>query len=531
MKKLPIAKTTIKEIIQSNSCYVDKTNFVKQLADDNNKYWFLSRPRRFGKTLFLDTLRAAFSGEKELFKGLYLEKNWDWSKKYPIIKISFGACAATNRQELEIRIKEIIKRNAEKHDLKLEDETIQGQFTELIDKLNKKFNLGVVILIDEYDKPLLDNITASNVDEIREELAALYSVLKDADAYLKFVFLTGVSKFSKTSIFSKLNNLTDISLTPRYGDICGYTQIEFEDIFREYLIDVDLEKVKEWYDGYNFLGNNVYNPFDILFYLSEKKFKSYWFETGTPTFLLNLIKEQKYFLPNLDCVILSDTNMGEFEIDNISIETLLYQTGYLAIEKEYSIGPLINYKLKIPNKEVQIGLNAYLLRMFFSPGNQPVKQTILINSIYLSLHNNEPEKLEKAFHSFFAGVPHDWYRKNKIAEYEGYYCSVFYTYFNALGLNIIPEDVTNTGNIDFTVIMDKSIYIFEIKIKLENRQKNTAEAVNSDINHALQQIKERKYHEKYLSEKKNIYLIGIEFDKKKKNISKFECEKVCYKKN
>ena len=184
------------------------------------------------------------------------------------------------------------------------------------------------MLIDEYDKPLLDNITASNVDEIREELAGLYSVLKDADAYLKFVFLTGVSKFSKTSIFSKLNNLTDISLTSKYGDICGYTQIEFEDIFREYLIDVDLVKVKEWYDGYNFLGNNVYNPFDILFFLSDKRYRCYWFETGTPTFLLNLIKEQKYYLPKLDNITVSDNQLGEFDINHIAIETLLFQTGY-----------------------------------------------------------------------------------------------------------------------------------------------------------------------------------------------------------
>ena len=528
MKKLPIAKTTIKEIVQSNSCYVDKTGYVKQLVDDNNKYWFLSRPRRFGKTLFLDTLRAAFAAEKELFKGLYLEKNWDWNVKYPIIRISFGGGTVKNTIELRIHIRAILNENSQEYAVKLSNELPYDAFRELIVKLYNKFNKPVAVLIDEYDKPILDNITESNVGEIKEELAGFYSVLKDSDQFLKFVFLTGVSKFSKTSIFSKLNNLTDISLSGKYADICGYTQIEFEDVFAEYLPGKDLDKIKEWYDGYNFLGNNVYNPFDILFYLSEKKFKSYWFETGTPTFLLNLIKEQKYFLPNLDCVILSDTNMGEFEIDNISIETLLYQTGYLAIEKEYTIGPLINYKLKIPNKEVQIGLNAYLLRMFFSPGNQPVKQTILINSIYLSLYNNKPEKLKNAFYSFFAGVPHDWYRKNKIAEYEGYYCSIFYTYFNALGLNIIPEDITNTGNIDFAVIMDNAIYIFEIKMKKisKNKQPCTAKAVNSDKNHALEQIKERKYHEKYLSENKNIFLIGIEFDKKKKNISKFECEKV-----
>jgi len=513
MKKLPIAKTTIKEIIQSNSCYVDKTRYVKQLVDDNNKYWFLSRPRRFGKTLFLDTLRAAFAGEKELFKGLYLENNWDWSKKHPVISISFGSSNVANVKELNIHLKYLLKTNANRYKIIVEEELISDYFSELIIKLNKKYNSGVVILIDEYDKPILDNITSENVDSIRKKLAGFYSVLKDSDKYLKFAFLTGVSKFSKTSIFSKLNNLTDISLSEKYADICGYTQKEFEDVFAEYLPGEDLEKVKDWYDGYNFLGSNVYNPFDILFYLSERKFKSYWFETGTPTFLLDLIKEQKYFIPQLNKITLSESQLGEFDINHIAIETLLFQTGYLTITEEIEIGSIIKYKLTIPNLEVQIGLNDYLLRSFFSPGSMLVEQSNLSDSIYLSLYNNKPEDLEQAFKSFFASVPHNWYRKNDIANYEGYYCSVFYTYFSALGLNVIPEDVSNRGNVDFTVKMDDAVYIFEVKLK-------------SNPRNALKQIKERKYHEKYLAEKKDIYLIGIEFDVKKKNISRFEYEKV-----
>jgi len=513
MKRLPIAKTTIKEIINDNFLYVDKTRYIKELLDDGNKYWFLSRPRRFGKSLFLDTLRAAFAGEKELFKGLYLEKNWDWHVKYPVINIDWGSGSVSSSDELDQRTYEILKEQANNYSITLENKTVVGRFRELIVKLNQKYNRGVVVLIDEYDKPILDNITASNVTEIRERLAGFYSVLKSSDQYLKFVFLTGVSKFSKTSIFSKLNNLTDISLSIKYGDICGYTQVELEDVFKEYLLGVDLEKVKDWYDGYNFLGSNVYNPFDILFYLSERKFKSYWFETGTPTFLLNLIKEQKYYVPKLGQLLVSDSDLGEFDINNITIETLLYQTGYLTIKNEFNIGTLINYELKIPNKEVQVGFSNYLLRMFFSPGNSPTEKTALIRYIYSSFIENKPEKLETAFKSFFASVPHDWYRKNNIAEYEGYYCTVFFTYFNALGLDIIPEDVSNTGNVDFTVIMENSIFVFEIKIK-------------SNTPKAMKQLEKKNYHEKYLSEKKDIFLVGIEFDKKIKNISSFECKNV-----
>ena len=513
MKRLPIGQSTLRKIIDSNCCYVDKTPFVKQLLDDNNGYWFLSRPRRFGKTLFLDTLRAAFAGEKELFKGLYLEKNWDWDKKYPIISISFGAGTVYSRSELLVKQEELLSENAEKYNIKLKNKSISGKFRELIIKLNKKFKLGVVVLIDEYDKPLLDNITKTTADEMRDGLASFYSVLKDSDVYLKFVFLTGVSKFSKTSIFSKLNNLTDISLSEKYADICGYTQNEFEGVFSEYLKGEDLEKIQEWYDGYNFLGSNVYNPFDILLYLSERKFKCYWFETGTPTFLLNLFREQKYFLPQLDDISLQQTQMGEFDINHMEIESLLYQTGYLTIKKEFIVGDLINYQLKMPNKEVQIGFYSYMLKMFYAPGEQLVKQSFLSNAIYFALNKLNPEKLEHEFKSFFASVPHDWYRKNEISEYEGYYCSTFYAYFKALGLNVIPEDVTNTGNIDFSVIMNKAIFIFEVKLK--RNPKN-----------ALEQIKDKKYSDKYLSSGKEIFLIGIEFDENEKNISSFECERL-----
>ena len=513
MQKLPISKSVFKEIRTENCCYVDKSFFVKELLDDHSKYWFLSRPRRFGKSLFLDTLRAAFAGEKDLFKGLFLEKNWDWNVKYPVVKISFGSGTVESKEELNKLFSDILDVQAEENEILLANKTLSGRFDELIRKLNKKFNLGVVVLVDEYDKPLLDNLTKDVAEDMREGLSSFYSVLKDADRYIKFVFLTGVSKFSKTSIFSKLNNLTDISLKPKYADICGYTQQDFESVFADYLHDVDLAKVKEWYDGYNFLGSDVYNPYDVLLYLSDKRYQCYWFETGTPTFLLDLIKERKYFLPELNNIELSDSQMGEFDIHHIEIDVLLYQTGYLTIENFQEIGNRIFYSLKIPNKEVQIGLNDYLLRMFFSSGADASSTSKLSQKIYKSLFANQPELLETAFMAFFAGIPYEWYVKNNIAKYEGYYCSVFYSFFAALGLTIQPEDITNKGRIDFTIVMEKGLFIFEIKMK-------------SNPKNAIEQIKERKYHEKYSMEDKEVFLIGIEFDEEDKNLSKFETEKI-----
>lgn len=513
MKKLPISKSVFKEVITEDCCYVDKTSFVKQLLDDHSKYWFLSRPRRFGKSLFLDTLRAAFAGEKQLFKGLFLENNWDWNTKYPVVTISFGRGTVTSVEMLNNAIYFTLTNCARLYGIELVTDSIAERFEELIQKLNQKFNLGVVVLVDEYDKPLLDNLTKDTAEEIRESLSSFYSVLKDTDRYIKFVFLTGVSKFSKTSIFSKLNNLIDISLSPKYADICGYTQKDFELIFSDYLYDVNLKKVKDWYDGYNFLGSNVYNPYDVLLFLSEKKYQCYWFETGTPSFLLDLIKERNFFIPKLEKIKVSHSQMGEFDINNIEIDILLYQTGYLTIKKEEEVGDNYFYTLMFPNKEVKKGFTDYLLRMFFANGVDSSERADLSEQIYKALDANQPELLEEAFSSFFASIPYEWYVKNNISQYEGYYCSVFYSFFAALGLIIKPEDITNKGRIDFTIVMDKAIFIFEIKMR-------------SNPKNAIEQIKERKYHEKYLSEKKDIFLIGIEFDEEDRNISKFEVETI-----
>ncbi len=513
MKKLPTNKSVLKKIIDENCCYVDKTFFIRQMMDDGDGYWFLSRPRRFGKTLFLDTIRSAFSGNKRLFKGLYLENCWDWNDVYPIIDISFGRGTVSSAKMLDNAIYYTLTSNAGVHDIELTSETIPERFEELIHKLNIKFRKSVVVLVDEYDNPLLDNLTKKNAGEIQECLSSFYSVLKDTDRYLKFVFLTGVSKFSKTSIFSKLNNLTDISLHKRYADICGYTHKDLTVVFKDYLSGIDLQKVSAWYDGYNFLGNNLYNPYDILLFLKTGEFKSHWFETGTPSFLLDLMKKKKYFIPDLNQINLSDSQMGEFDINHIEIDTLLYQTGYLTIKNSYKIGDRKYYSLKIPNKEVSIGLNDYMLRMFFASGTSATATNKLSQTLFNSLHTCTPELLKDSLFAFFAGIPHSWYVKNNISEYEGYYCSVFYAFFAALGLTIIPEDITSRGRIDFTVIMEKAVYIFEIKMK-------------SNPGNAMAQIKERKYYEKYLDEGKPVFLVGIEFDEKIKNLSCFETQKI-----
>lgn len=513
MKGLPIAKTELREIIEDDCPYVDKTLYIKKLVDEKQKYYFLSRPRRFGKSLFLDTMKEAFEGNKELFKGMYLENNWNWDEKYPVIKISFAGGTVTTVDELNQSLDYSLRKIANGYNIELKESYIPKKFDELITKLKEKFDEIVVILIDEYDKPILDNLTKDNVDILREQLSSFYSVLKEASAYLKFVFLTGVSRFSKTSIFSKLNNLTDITLVPKYADICGISQDDLENVFTDYLQDVDLKKVKQWYDGYNFLGNQLYNPYDVLMFLWDKRYKSYWFETGTPTFLLDLIKQRKFFIPTLEKIEVFDSQLSEFEINNIQLEVLLFHTGYLTIKNVQQITDKYLYTLAIPNKEVRIGFNDSLLRSFYAAMFETYQRTGLSKNLYFSIANKNPGQMRDAFYSLFAGMPHQWFIRNKINEYEGFYCSMFYAFFASLGLDFRNEDTTNKGRIDFTVLTNDAVFVFEIKMKRISEN-------------AFQQIKQREYHEKYLSENKDIFLIGIEFDEDEKNIPAFEHEKI-----
>ncbi len=513
MKRLPIAKTELRNIVESNCLYVDKTKYIKQLLNEGHQYYFLSRPRRFGKSLFIDTMKEAFEGNKKLFEGLFLEKNWDWDVKYPVVRISFGGGTVKNGKELNLHIKYLLKTNALKHSIELTEILIPDRFGELIRLLYEKYNQSVVILIDEYDKPLLDNITEKNVNEIRKDLSSFYSVLKDASSHIKLVFLTGVSKFSRTSIFSKLNNLTDLSLTEKYADICGITQNDLETVFTDYLHDVDLQQVKKWYDGYNFLGSQLYNPYDLLMFLWEKRYKCYWFETGTPTFLLELIKKRKFFVPKLEEIKITETQLAEFEINHIQLDVLLFQTGYLTIKNRFEVGVRTYYTLKIPNLEVKIGFTDYLMNMFYGAMFETNERSGLSEKLYYAITDKKPDDMHEAFYSLFAGISSDWFRNNNIADYEGFYCTMFYVFFASLGLNIKNEDTTNKGRIDFTLTTNDSVFIFEIKMKRIEQN-------------ALQQIKERKYYEKYLSENKDIYLVGIEFDEEERNISEFEYEKI-----
>ncbi len=513
MKNLPIGISTLSKILENNMVYVDKTEYVYRLAASSGAY-FLSRPRRFGKSLLVDTFKSLFEGREELFRGLYIHDKWDWARQYPVIKVDFGGGIQSTRQDLHYKITAQINYHRNLYEISLNEQGITNQFAELIQKLHQKFGTRVVILIDEYDKPLLDNIEKPEVqDEIRDGLRDFYSVIKEQDANVQFVFLTGVSKFSKVSIFSGINNLEDLTLDPQFAASCGYTEADLDTCFSQHLAGVDRELLRTWYNGYNFLGESVYNPFDILLFISKgHSYRSYWFETGTPTFLMKLFKERQYFLPDLEDIVVGDELLSSFELNNLEPATLLFQTGYLTIKDiDDSMGKNL-YHLGFPNKEVTMAFNDHLIRAYTDISS---KQAPFQKEIWETLGAGKPERFEAIFTRLFAAIPWRNFTNNFLADFEGYYASVLYAFFAAINCTVIPEDISNHGQADLTIILGTKIYVMEIKLV----DSIPAEEVP---NSALEQIRKRNYARKYTGQPgKQVFELGLVFGKAERNLVQF----------
>jgi len=508
-KKLPIGIQTFAKIRQDNCYYVDKTPLILKMIEQGSHY-FLSRPRRFGKSLLIDTIGELFAGNQALFSGLYVEDKWDWSISYPVIRISFGGGIIESRGDLEDTIQDLLEVNQKALQIDCGERSQRNCFKQLIRTAHEKTGQRVVILVDEYDKPILDNLLKPELaKEIRDGLRNFYSVIKDSDAHIKFTMLTGVSKFSKVSLFSGLNNLNDITVDAPYSSICGYTDDDINTVFAPELEGLDREQIRHWYNGYNWTGTSVYNPFDVLLLFEKRQFKAHWFETGSPTFLIDLLAQRGFFTPDLAQRQTSLELLSAFDVEKISSEALLFQTGYLTIS--HLEEPLPNYwiyVLSYPNHEVKTSLNAALLGALGLDEQKALHNRLTLLTL---LKSNDFAQMQTLFTAFFASIPHDWYRNNPIAQYEGYYASVFYSYFAALGLDIILEDTTNQGRIDMTVKFNEQVYLFEFKV---------IEIVPQGK--ALQQLQDRGYADKYRSLNQSVHLIGIEFSKESRSVARFE---------
>ena len=510
-RRLPIGLQTFRELREEDCYYVDKTGFIARLLDEG-KHYFLSRPRRFGKSLFLDTLKELFEGNEALFTGLHIHDRWDWSVRHPVVRLDFGGGHFGEPGYVHTNTMAQLAAAGQDAGVTVGHDTAPERLRDLLRTLHAKTGRRVVVLVDEYDKPILDALDMADVARAnRNYLRGLYSTIKSSDAHVRFTFLTGVSKFSKVSVFSGLNNLTDITLDPCYSAICGYTEEDLDAVFAPELSGLNRELVRDWYNGYNWLGpEKVYNPFDILLLFRRRRFAAHWFESATPTFLVETLFRRRVSTLSLDGMLTSSELLSSFDVEAIATEALLFQTGYLTIKHVRDRGGVRRYRLGYPNREVRQSLNESLLRLLVQDST---RQTANSDRLYDLLEANDFAGLETLFQAFFASIPYEWYTNNDIAAYEGYYASVFYSYFAATGFDITVEDSSNRGRADMAVRFGGNVYLFEFKV-VEQATEGAA----------LAQLKERGYAAKYRARGEPIHLIGVEFSKETRNVTAFEVE-------
>ncbi len=510
-RKLPIGIQTFREIRADNCYYVDKTAYIRRLLDEG-KHYFLSRPRRFGKSLFVDTLKELFEASESLFRGLDIHGRWDWSVRHPVIRLDFSRGHFQDQEGLHTSLTAQLKRLEERAGVGSAYDTAPERFGALIERLHERAGQRVVVLIDEYDKPILDALETPEVARAnRDYLRGLYSTLKFNDADIRLSFLTGVSKFSKVSLFSGLNNLTDITLDPRYSTLCGYTEADLDEVFAPELPGLDRERIREWYDGYNWRGDeSVYNPFDVLLLFRNREFGAWWFETGTPSFLVKTLTSRGVGSIDLDGMRGTSALLSAFDVDDIEPAALLFQTGYLTIRAEADMGGSPLYLMGYPNREVRQSLNEHLLRVMTPAASRRLATSVRLREL---LAANDFAGIETLFRAFFSSIPYEWHTKNEIARYEGYYASVFYSHFAAAGLDVMVEDSSSLGRVDMAVRFNGHVYLFEFKV-----------AELAPAGAATAQSRAKGYANKYRHLDQPIHLVGVEFSREMRNLAAFVVE-------
>ena len=505
---LPIGIQSFRDIRDHDCYYVDKTGYALRLFREG-RYYFLSRPRRFGKSLFVDTLKHLFEGDQDLFVGLEAYDQWDWSVRYPVVKLSFGSGDFKDSDSLQTNVQEQLLDLEIDSGVECRHQSAAGRLRHLIRTLHRQTGRQVAVLVDEYDKPILDALgDPVNARANRDFLRGFYAVIKDCAEHVRFAFLTGVSKFSKVSLFSGLNNLNDITLDQRFAGICGYTEGDLDKVFAAELAGLDREQIRDWYNGYSWGPESVYNPFDLLLLFDKREFKAWWFETGTPTFLIETLVESNISTATIDGTLVSEDDLGKFEVGSIAPGALLFQTGYLTIGGYEARHGQRRYRLVYPNREVRQSLNASLLSYLTGNDLQREQHRDALDEI---LAQGDLPGLERRIRALYDSIPYEWHTRNEIARYEGYYASVFYGYVSGLDVVVTVEDSSNRGRLDMAVQTARQVYLFEFKAWQPNRS-----------GAALAQLKERDYAAKYRHLGLPIHLVGVEFNAQTRNLEVFQ---------
>ena len=509
LKRLPIGQQDFAGLIEWNGIYADKTKIISDLLN-LSQYVFLSRPRRFGKSLLISTLKYLFEGKRELFKGLWIENNFDW-KPVPVIRIDFTAGEDASIIGLEKAIESLLDDEAKRNRVTLSKQTHSGKFAELISELYEKTGEKVVILVDEYDKPIVEYINnPEKALESRDILRKFYGVIKPNSDKIRLVFLTGISRFSKLSIFSELNNLADISMDEDFAAICGFTKDDLNNYFSEYKdaackkLEISRdeldEQIKFWYDGYKFDGKtHIYNPFSMLNFFAKKEFRNYWFESGLPKLLADFIMQNGIDVRELDNVAMSAEELNNFDVKKINLKALMFQTGYLTIveKDEYN-----QYVLDYPNEEVRSSFVKFLLKNYTDEDSSNKRVAMA-----RALDKGDVDGFIESVNALFASIPYQIIPK----ENDNYFSSLMHVLLKTLGYMVLSELSTYKGRADAVIKTKNFIYIFEYKMA----PIPAIEGIN--------QIKTKGYADEFMSDPRKKVAVSIVIDKEKRCVSEYLC--------
>ena len=513
-RKLPLGVEDFRTIRGEDYYYVDKTPIIRHLVEGGRRY-FLSRPRRFGKSLLIETLLELFEGNEPLFRGLDIHGHWDWSVRHPVVRLSFDAKynAPGDVERNILNQLAIIERNA---GIQPEAAITSGpeRLQNLLDRLHQATGKQVVVLVDEYDKPILDALDNPELAKAnRDYLRGFYGVIKGSTKHVHFVFVTGVSMFSKVSLFSGLNNLKDISLDPRYATICGYTDEDIDTVFAPELSGLDRDEIRAWYNGYHWRGEEkLYNPYDVLLLFSNREFEHYWFETGTPTFLYELMQERNVNPLELANCAVGAKLLSKLDVGDIDLHALMFQAGYLTIAEEERMGGETLYRLEYPNREVRQSFNEGLLRLL---DRERGARDVLVRALALleQLSSNDFEGFSEGLQSYISGLPHQWWGgSGQLGEYESHYAAMLYMLLCGVGAAVQPEESSSRGRSDLVIRHGGQVFILEFKVVEGEKEADDA------LDAALAQIRERGYAEKYRACDEPVHLMGLVFGKEERTL-------------
>ena len=508
---LPIGIQSFRSIREDDFYYVDKTPLIHQLVSQGRHY-FLSRPRRFGKSLLLDTMGELFAGKESLFRGLHIHDRWDWDKAHPVVRLSFAGNydePGALHQDLLAQLA-IIERNAGLAPGP-EDLAPPSRLRDLLDRLHHKTGQGVAVLVDEYDKPILDVLGDPDMAKAnRDHLRGFYGIIKDSAEHVRFTFVTGISMFSKVSLFSGLNNLKNISLDPRFATICGYTDGDLDEVFAPELPGLDRDEIRLWYNGYHWRGDErVYNPFDILLLFDTRQFSPHWYETGTPTFLYETLMAKGANPLELENRPIGESQLTKFDVEDIDPGALMFQTGYLTIAAEERRGVRTFYRLESPNLEVRASFSeGFLVHL----GRNEAEASEQGNALLERLETNDFDGFREQLHACLAGLPHQWRDSGYLGQYESHYAAMLYLTFRAVGADVRAEEASLQGRADMVLLHGGQVFILEFKMAKDGQD---AEAAMAE---AMGQMRRRGYADKYRAGNELVHLIGVVFGSQERNL-------------